>query len=520
MGLIIKESFNQTVLRIIISFIGALALIFIYPLDRELYGLYGYVLTTSSFLMAFVVLGLGLASMRFFPYAGKDSKSKKQFFYFILKIFSFNTAIFILLFYLAKGFLVRFADNPSPEYEYYLWYIGLGAVLFSIIEMLVKYLSNYKIVAVPVALQTFYKIGTPIAFILVYYNVIDKEKGVWLIFSLLIVSMFILIYMAVTKLNLIELTQDATKEEGFTNRSFFSYYFWAFASSAGSLVAFKIDGFMVPAMTDFTLNGDYSMAMFMTTLITIPISAVISIAHPLISEAWKNHDHVQIKSIYLKGSENLLYIGVAMLLALFLLLDFLPLFFSYISAISDFEIFEKLSIKWKELSYLKFLVMILGISKLFDMASGVNGVIIQHSVWYKYNTVFILLLVGLNIVLNIFLIKWYSITGAAIATTISLIIFNILKTALIYQKIKMHPFSWKMLAFMVSVVLVGWSSFYNSEHLSLLLTFVFNVIIAGLFLLTWLYALGFAPDTKRSLHNILQKMMGTVTNDNSDIIDR
>lgn len=520
MGIIIKESFNQTVLRIIISFVGALALIFIYPLDRELYGLFGYILTTSSFLMAFVVLGLGLASMRFFPYTANDAKSKKRFFYFLLKIFSFNTVIFLILFYLSKDLIVKFADNPSPEYEYYLWYIGLGAVLFSIIEMLVKYLSNYKIVAIPVALQTTYKIGTPIAFILIYYDIINKESGVWLIFSLLIISMIILMYMALTKLNIIEKTRDLNKETGFSNNSFFSYYFWAFASSAGSLVAFKIDGFMVPAMTDFKLNGDYSMAMFMTTLITIPISAVISIAHPLISEAWKNDDYSQIKSIYLKGSENLLYIGVFMLLALFLLLDFLPLFFANIASITDLDIIENLSIKWKELSYLKFLVMILGISKLFDMASGVNGVIIQHSVWYKYNTVFILLLVIINVILNYFLIKWHSITGAAIATTISLIVFNILKTMLIYKKIKMHPFSWKMLGFMASVILVGWSSFYNSEHHSLLLTFIFNLIIASLFLVIWLYVFDFAPDTKKSLHNIIHKMMGKKSNDIRDIIDR
>ena len=506
MGLIIKESFNQSALRIIISFIGALALIFLYPLDRELYGLFGYVLTTSSLLMAFVVLGLGLTSMRFFPYAGKDVASKKSFFFFLFKIFVFNTALFVLLFYFSKGLLVEFADNPSPEYEYYLWYICLGAILFSMIEMLVKYLSNYKIVAIPVALQTLYKIGTPVAFALVYFKFLEKETGVWIIFSILIASFLVLLYMSISKLNYKEDHLDV-KPKGYTNQEFFSYYFWAFASSAGSLIAFKIDGYMVPALTDFKLTGDYNMAVFMTTLITIPISAVISIAHPVISEAWKNNNLEEIKSIYLKGSENLLYIGVVMLLALFLLLDFLPIFFSFLASIIDLPTIDKLSTNWNELSYLKLLIMILGLSKLFDMASGVNGVILQHSAWYKYNTLFILLLVVMNVVLNYYLIEWLSITGAAIATTISLIVFNILKTALIYHKIKMHPFSLKMFVFVVSVILIGWSNFYLSDMLTIEYAFMLNLLLAVFFLSLWLYRFGFAQETRNSLNNILDKFL-------------
>ena len=522
MGVIIKESFNQSAIRIIISMIGAMAMIFIYPLDRELYGLYTYVLSTASLLMPMVILGLSQAGMRFFPYTGKDQISKKKFFFFLLRIFLFNVILFSVVFHLSKGLIVKFGDNPSPEYEYYLWYIGLGAVLFSSIEMLVKYLSNYRLIAIPVALQTLYKIGTPIAFGMVYFKITDKETGIWMVFSLLILSLFFLIGMTFKKIKRKESVSNSSSKKviGFKPRAFFSYYFWAFASSAGSLIAFKIDGYMVPALTDFTLTGDYSMAVFMTTLITIPISAVIAIAHPVVSEAWKNKNLSEIRNIYLKGSENLLYIGVTMLLSLFLLLDFLPLFFNLLAENTELTIIENLSKNWKELSYLKFLVMILGISKLFDMASGVNGVIIQHSVWYKYNTVFILLLVIINVILNYFLIKWYSITGAAIATTISLIAFNILKTMLIYKKIKMHPFSWKMLGFMASVILVGWSSFYNSEHHSLSLTFIFNLIIASLFLATWLYVFDFAPDTKKSLHNIIHKMMGKKSNDIGDIIDR
>ena len=509
MGIIIKESFNQTVLRVVISLIGALAIIFIYPLNRELYGIFGYILNTSSLLMALVVLGLGLSSIRFFPYSNHSAKSRLSFFWFIIRVFCLNVLLFVGFFYFLKDEFIRFSNNPSTQYEAFIWHICLGALLFSVIEILVKYLSNYKIVAIPVALQALYKISTPLAFVLVYFRFVSLESGVWIIFGALFFSLLILVYITIVKLRN-SYQPDGRPSELYSKKSFFSYYFWAFASSAGSLIAFRIDGYMVPALTTFELNGDYNMAMFITTVITIPISAVVSIAHPMLSEAWKENNLTSIKNIYLKGSENLMFIGTAMLLAVFLLLDFLPIFFGYLASLDfldDYKSIDRLSREWEKLRYIKLIVLVLGISRLFDMASSVNGVIIQHSKWYRHNTYYILIMVIVNVVLNytLIVIADLSIMGAAIATTTSLIVFNVMKTILIQIKINMQPFTSKMILFVVSLSGVLYSIFYLEILIGENYAFLANKILTIAFLATWMFYFHFAPDTKSSLISLKKK---------------
>jgi O-antigen/teichoic acid export membrane protein len=512
-GIIIKESFNQTVLRVIISMVGAFALVFIYPLNRELYGIFGYIINTSALLMALVVLGLGLSSMRFFPYTSATQKERKNFFWFIIRIFCLNSIVFVLGFYFLQDAFIKFSSNPSANYEAFIWHICLGALMFSVIEILVKYLSNYKIVAIPVALQTLYKLSTPVAFALVYFKWINLETGIWIIFGVLLISLIALVWMTSAKLRNDYKSSDnlaLSDKELFTKKSFFGYYFWAFASSAGSIIAFRIDGYMVPALTTFELNGDYTMAVFITTVITIPISAVVSIAHPMLSEAWRDNNLASIKNIYLKGSENLVYIGSAMLLAVFLLLDFLPIFFDYLASLEfldGFKSIDKLSREWNELRYIKLLVLVLGISKLFDMASSVNGVIIQHSKWYRHNTYYILVMVVVNVVLNYALIVSadLSIMGAAIATTISLIIFNVMKTILIYIKTDIQPFTGKMLLFVLSLSVIILSIFCLENWIGDTIAFVANNILVFAFLAIWLWSFHFAEDTKNSLVSIKKK---------------
>ncbi len=493
MGVIIKESLLQTVIRIAVSFISALAVIFLYPKDTDLYGLISYVLSSAALLMPFIVLGLGQAAMRFFPYSGNDLTSRLNFAKFLILIFIISVLAFFAFFIGFKHLLLTFATNESADLEYYLKYICIGAILFAIIEMLVRYISNYKIVAIPIVFQNLYKLVIPISFLLIYLKTITTEIGIQIILVSLGFSAIVLLFIAIKYLyNPSSFVPKEVEKKAYSTREFLIYYFWAFASTAGSIIAFRVDGIMIPALTDFESNGDYFIAMFITTVITIPISAVLNIAHPIISQAWKENDLSEIRSVYYKGSENLLFIGVAMLLAVLLLLDFLPL------VLKD----------WESLSFIKYIVLIMGFGRLFDMASGVNGVIIQYSKWYKYNTLFIFILVFTNVILNYFLITKSAspIAGAAIATAISLIAFNLLKALLIYLKIGMQPFNRKMMLFVISFLLLILTSLFLNEIILGYGALLANTLLGIIFLTTWMFVFRIATETTDSVRKILERL--------------
>jgi O-antigen/teichoic acid export membrane protein len=86
-------------------------------------------------------------------------------------------------------------------------------------------------------------------------------------------------------------------------------------------------------------------------------------------------------------------------------------------------------------------VVFLGIAKLVDMATGLNSQIIGYSKYYKFNF-YALIILGLsNAILNYFLIHQTGVSGAALATLISLTLFNMAKLLYVKKKFGIWPFT-------------------------------------------------------------------------------
>jgi len=489
MGVIIKESAKQTVVRIGLSVLGAVATLFIYPLNRELYGILGFILDASLLLMPAILVGVGESSIKFFPFKNTDHTSRKDFLNFLIKLLFLNIVIVSVLFYFLKDFFIAWAANPSNDYSEYFIYILPAAICFGVTQFFVKYISNYKIVTLPVFVQSLFRIAMPLAFILVFYNLMDRIGGIHLLIASLVLGAVVMAIITYHALNKNQESQDS-RSDPVSNKSFFSFYFWSFATSVGSLMAFKIDGYMVPTLTNFEAGGDYRMSVFIASIIALPITSVVAISSPILSQAWKDHDMKEIKDVYLKGSKNLVYIGAVMLLAILMLVDLLP------------QILDS----WKELTHLKALIVIIGIAKLVDMTAGVNGVIIQHSPWYRYNTIFVLIMMVINIVLNLILIREYHIIGAAIATAISLIVFNIMKAVLLQRKIKLNPFDGPTLLFLVVLAIVFVVMQFVLRSFPFPIAFVINGILILIFAAYYLFRTNLALETKSTVLRILKRL--------------
>ena len=73
------------------------------------------------------------------------------------------------------------------------------------------------------------------------------------------------------------------------------------------------------------------------------------------------------------------------------------------------------------------------------MVSGLNAQIIINSKYYRYDLYTSLFLVLSQYQLILFLIPKYGINGAAMATAISIFLFNLIRLILIKIKMGMHP---------------------------------------------------------------------------------
>ena len=91
-------------------------------------------------------------------------------------------------------------------------------------------------------------------------------------------------------------------------------------------------------------------------------------------------------------------------------------------------------------------IWVLGFAMLFDLATGFNGHIISLSKYYRFNIVVMLFLAVTTVSLNIYFLKntELELFGVAIATAISLTLFNIAKIVFNYIKFGVFPLSIEM----------------------------------------------------------------------------
>ena len=135
----------------------------------------------------------------------------------------------------------------------------------------------------------------------------------------------------------------------------------------------------------------------------------------------------------------------------------------------------------------KIIILIIGFGRLFDISFGANSYILSLSKHYKINSLFITFLVLIAFSLNYFLIPKYGIEGAAYATTVSLVIFNLLKHWFVLKKFKLTPFTTDyhklLIMSIVCLILNYFSPEFENPYLDVLIrTFSFALLFIILYI--------------------------------------
>jgi O-antigen/teichoic acid export membrane protein len=185
----------------------------------------------------------------------------------------------------------------------------------------------------------------------------------------------------------------------------------------------SIDKVIVNDKLGLAAAGVFSIATYFGSMIQIPARSIIRITASVISESWKRNDLENIRNIYRQSSLNQLIIGLFLLIGLWVNIDSL------------------LALMPAEYSIAKYVILFMGIGYLIDLATGANGAIIGTSVYYRYDTLFMVLLVVFTFVSNLWLIPIYGIVGSGIASCLTYLLFNTLRLVFIQIKFNMQPYS-------------------------------------------------------------------------------
>ena len=419
MGIVRNQSIKNSISLYIGMAIGAINVVIIYPNvfkdNPEHFGLLQILLAYALIVATFTTLGIPKTFVRFFP----AIKEKGQL-YFLSLITPLLGFIFALLSYFLFKEQIFELLNASLLLRDNFFYIILLVFFIGFYDVLTAVSRSFLSAATPVFLnEVFLKFYSMSVLLLHWFEYLDFTTflKVYLFGYFL---KFIILFLIQWKNERFSL---AFSVSGLKLKEILSFGLFVVIGGTSVMIVTRLDMMMIGSMLDLEQVAFYTVAFFIGNAIKVPSSSIVAISIPLVAKAWEKQDYNEIQTLYTKSSINQLIIGGVLFLCIWLNID---------------EIFSLLPAKFQGG---KWVVFYIAIAQLFSMANGINGTIIVNSKYYRYDLYTNVILVFVTIVTNYLLIPEYGIDGAAVATSISVLLFNLIRLILIKVKMNMHPFS-------------------------------------------------------------------------------
>ena len=425
MGIVTRQSIKATIATYLAVVIGYLNLGYFFPkiFSTEQIGLISFLLGTSTLLVCVFQMGIPTTIIRFSPVI-KKNHSEKSF-------YSFSLLIPLLVFALVFGTLYLFLNSILSTFyaeneliKNYIYYVPVFTFLIGFTGVFAAHCNSKLRIVIPTIIEKF--ISRLLILLLIVFVILG-----WIKFEDFI-NGYILVYLACFILTYIyfkKLSQDRpNKEKKLTlqnKKEMLRFGAISFLTAIGARIVENIDVIMISSIIDLSNAGIYKIAFYIGGVIMIPLGTIGQISSPLFAQFWETKSLRKIDDLYKKASINLILIGGILFVGVFINLDNI---FRVMPNGQDF-----VKGKW--------VILIIAIGKLINMGLSLNGHLLQNSKYYYFNTYCIVFLGVLTIITNLIFIPIWGIIGAAFASALSLIIFNLIKFVFILSKFKMHPFS-------------------------------------------------------------------------------
>lgn len=425
MGLVQRQSIKYSVVNGVGVLIGVLSTLFVYPRALEEYGLMRFIIDTSTLVYPFVSLGVGSLIIRFFPRFEDKEKGHRGFLFFLVAWGLVGYALFALLMWVFWKDVLGYYAGRSPLFGEYLWLVFPMLFITLLNNIFHQYSIGFRRIVVPSLLLDFsQKIALPLL-VLAYWQQ-------WI--SLKIMLLGVVVYMALVTAGFVGYIVTLggwhwKPDFDFFKRGLFremlDYALFGIVGGVGYMVISKLDTWLVGTFVGLESNGIYSISMFIASVMDVPTRAVVGISVPLIAKHWHEKNMAEISTLYRQVSINLLVAG---------------LFFFGAFWVSV-EPFFQIIVNGEMLSAGKWVILLLGIGKLVDMATGLNNYVLNYSQYYRYSYLQIAIPAILSVSLGLWLVPRMGIIGAAVTTLCSTVLFNLFSLGLNWYFFKMQPFS-------------------------------------------------------------------------------
>jgi O-antigen/teichoic acid export membrane protein len=444
MGIIQKQGVKSSFYIMLGFVIGAINLLVLFPLffTKNDQGLVRAIIDIGATLSVFCTLGTLPVVYKFYPFYNQylgPQKNELPFITLLLNLMGFG--LLLIIGWHEKDFIIRkLGKSPSlAQYFNYVYPYTFFLLLFYWLEAFAWGLR--KGVYTNFLRETAIRILTTLLIVAFGFHWITLPQFIVLFSFIYAVPVALLFF------NLIQSKQWSLRTftiSSVTRRlkgKMISFALFVFAGQFFNLLARTNDTYMIVVLRGLSDASIFAIATYVSAILEIPQRSLNAISIPVLAQSWKDKDFANIKHIYHKSVSNLLVIGLMLFGLIWLNIENLVAFLNWVS--------HKQSGGYDAISKL---IFILGIAKLIDLATGVNGQIIGTSNYWKFDFFTNLFYILLSIPLNYYLILNYSLEGLAYSNLIALTLYNSIRFTFLYKKFNLQPYTFKHGLFLLASI--------------------------------------------------------------------
>ena len=443
MGVIQRQTIKNNVVSLLGVAIGAVSQLLVYPLDVQLKGHLDGIVSFATLLVPLVLLGTPAVMVRYLPYLrGEDTVGNAGQLLSRSLLVSTLALAGVALLNLLLGDRLAVGQGVLGQSRWAI--IGVAAALVYA-GILTSHLVNFQRIALPVVFNNLLiKVGAPLLVLAAVYGYLSTAAvDGWLVVLYGLAALGLLLY--AWRLGTLRLGWGRLRLDGVRVRQLYGLALFSVFGALGSRLSAQLDTVSINTLLGDVDTGIYAIAKYVMNVIIIPTVAINAITSPIVARAWRERDMAHLGFLYRETAQvlyavgGLIYVGAVVCL---------PYVYGLTEGLEAYRI-----------GYAS--VLFLGGAQLFDLMTSINGNLIGMTDYYRWNVALVLVLGVINIVLNYLFIAvlGYGMTGAALATLVSLLLYNLLKVAFVYWKMRLQPLTPSILYTTLALVgcgLLGW----------------------------------------------------------------
>lgn len=415
MGIVIRQSFYNTINSYVGVALGALNTMILFPRlfpeDPSFMGEVQTILAGATVYGSFGHLGLAPALVTFFP--RMDVEQQRRYWRYAL----LAVAGLSLLAGLGWYFFVRLSGLPSLYH--YAWPLALAMVYFELYNS--RSQAQQKVILPSFLRLVGRRLLMTLGLLLLYWQ---EWGGDALMLVLTGGYALHLVILTRRKYGFVGSATDANRE-GLRRKDIMRYSLFIVMAATVTMVVSRIDVLMIRGLLGPEAVSLYAIAFFMGSVVGLPGRALSTSLRPVLSKAFARNDMQQVSEIYKRAAQSQFYINGTVLLLILANFNWVMLLLP-----------EKYRVPGM-------VVVFIGLSQVVQTGAGPNGLILQLSKRVHYNLYVALLLLFLTLLLNLIFIPQLGIMGAALSALIAISIFNFTRGYLVYRDLKIKPYVWR-----------------------------------------------------------------------------